>query len=184
MKLKIIIVFLFIFANSCETQKNNTNELKYYISIQSSYLFSKKTIDRCYETVQKIALKLQDESYSDVDARNFRLTLDSAIFSNQEELNLLKKIVEVDTTINYKSKLIDYKKGLDSFYTISCKYWISILQSDSIHKITLTKAILIKPLEHIVNLAQICEKAEKDFQIKYNIPDPYFIPAGPGNKIN
>jgi hypothetical protein len=185
MKLTILATFLFSLIAACETQKNNTNALNYYVLINGGYLISQKAINKCYESIQKIGLKLQNETYSKVDAQDFGLILDSAINSNRQELELLKNIGEVDTSINYKSKLIDYKKALDSFYTIPCRNWISKLLSDSINKITVTKTILMEPLEHIVTMAQICDKAEKDFQMKYSIPEPEFIPSNSaGNKSN
>jgi hypothetical protein len=169
MRLFIYLLTATIFFSCGDNDKSQSVAGDYYVSIATTLIMTKQHqylfMNRCTSIINDIS----ENKQINVDTAELRLLMDNAKASGSDAISSLENIVEVDTTINLKSKSIDYLLFANNAYDSSFSKWITLIGTTKKDKTASTMGVLYGDIKALSAKRKTFEVAQRDFVDKYNI---------------
>jgi hypothetical protein len=167
---KLLVTLLVFSLISCGSNKQQDPEIGIYFSTAVSSLATfKQKHNELMDSTTTAINKMLETYHAKIDTINLRILLDSAKQTTLESIAMIEDLNEVDTTINFKDKCLDYMNEANNYYN---KYFDKFIfltktprQSDSLT----TLNAIDNEIKTLTKKDEACVSAYKDFQAKYGV---------------
>lgn len=168
MQIRIISFLLILILSSCGKKKtDNVSAYIFYDSVNHELTATKDIQQRLIDRLLNIILLIDNDPNSSIDFQTVQELLDTAEASNITRIKNITAIKEFDEKIDYKHKVLDYLKHLDSFYDIEVKDFLNKLRNKTSDDVTEAKKMLQPALIAIKQKELIMKDTQEEFNNKY-----------------
>lgn len=166
---RLIFLLPLLFLFSCQQQKNVSRSADYYSSLFLPYTDVKVKQKLFIDSSSMALAKVFADSSVVINTANLRLLLDTLEQACQAGQSILYTIQEMDTSLRYKSKVLEYIAFSHMASKGEFKEMLNILDTKSVNRYDSIVAFFTPTIEDLKRRSDECYKTSDAFRTKYQI---------------
>jgi len=166
---KPLLTIVLVSLLSCVSKQQDPYIGVYFSTAVSTLATFKQKHNKLMDSTTTAINKILDAYDAKIDTNNLKTLLDSAKQADLESITMITDLKEVDTSINFRDKCLDYMNEASNYYN---NYFDKVIfltktprQSDSLA----TLQSISKEIKALTKKNETCIAAYEDFKAKYGV---------------